>query len=61
MSDNAKKPPRRKPGSTAETATEVSKSRSKPYRMTLEELLAGMTPDEKPLFEDDWPMGEELI
>jgi hypothetical protein len=29
--------------------------------MTLEELLAGMTPDEKPLFEDAWPMGEELI
>jgi hypothetical protein len=36
--------------------------RDKPRRrFTLEELLAGMTPDKKPLFEDDWPVGEELI
>jgi hypothetical protein len=30
-------------------------------RFTLEELLAGMTPDKKPFFEDDWPVGQELI
>jgi hypothetical protein len=30
-------------------------------RTTIEELLEGMKPDKAPTFEDDWPMGEELI
>jgi antitoxin MazE len=30
-------------------------------RFTLEELLAGMTPERSEFMEDDWPMGEELI
>jgi len=28
---------------------------------TIEELVAGMTPERSEFMEDDWPMGEELI
>ncbi|MGH7094357.1 MAG: AbrB/MazE/SpoVT family DNA-binding domain-containing protein [Stellaceae bacterium] len=30
-------------------------------RFTIEELVAGMTPEHSDLMEDDWPIGEELI
>jgi antitoxin MazE len=30
-------------------------------RFTIEELVAGMTPERSEFMEDDWPMGEELI
>lgn len=30
-------------------------------RYTIEELVAGMTPEGSEFMEDDWPMGEELI
>jgi hypothetical protein len=34
---------------------------TKQRRFTIEELVAGMTPQDEPLLEDDWPIGEELI
>jgi hypothetical protein len=40
----------------------LSKKKLKPLRRyTLEELLVGMTSDKQPPFEDDWPVGKELI
>ena len=30
-------------------------------RLTIEELVVGMTPERSDLMEDDWPMGDELI
>ena len=61
MSDDTKKTPRLKPEPTVESDATGGADASKPRRMTLEELLEGMTPDKKPQFEDDWPIGEELI
>jgi hypothetical protein len=60
MSDDPKEPDGREPVPDAETDS-ATRDNPKPRRFTLEELLAGMTPDKKPPFEDDWPMGEELI
>ena len=45
----------------AQTPGDSSQMPEKPRRFTPEELLAGMTPGEKSEFQDDWPVGEELI
>ena len=59
---------RRKPVSTAELGpglrrddTNSPKGTRSPHRFTLEELVAGMTPEDEHPLDDDWPVGEELI
>jgi len=34
---------------------------TKTCRFTIEELVAGMTPENEHPLKDDWPVGEELI
>jgi hypothetical protein len=59
--DDPKTPRRRRPASVVETGSGVGQKGPKPRRMTIEELVAGMTPDKQHPLEDDWPIGEELI
>jgi hypothetical protein len=52
---------RRKPVSTTEVGPGLRRDDTKKRRLTIEELVAGMTPDKEHPLEDDWPVGEELI
>jgi hypothetical protein len=39
----------------------LRRDNTKTRRFTIEELVAGMTPENEHPLEDDWPVGEELI
>jgi len=52
---------RRKPVSTAEVGPGFRRDDGKTRRFTIEELVAGMTPENEHPLEDDSPVGEELI
>jgi hypothetical protein len=51
---------RRKPVSAAEMGLGFRRDDTK-NRFTIEELVAGMAPENEHPLEDDWPVGEELI
>jgi hypothetical protein len=59
MTDDPKTPHQRRPVPIPKA--DAPDGETKPHRMTVEELVAGMTPDNEPLFKDDWPVGEEII
>jgi hypothetical protein len=61
MTDDTKKPHRRRPVPIPEAGSDVRPDGRKPRRLTIEELVAGMTRDNEPLWEDDWPVGDEII
>jgi hypothetical protein len=53
---------RRKPVSTAEVGPGFRRDDTKKTRrFTIEELVAGMMPENEDPLEDDWPVGDELL